>query len=259
MRDLDTWVREIDENGFAFPTPRLKPSLVNEIEALLGTLSSVEGRRRGGHRGILDQPPVSRLIATAESLHDIVRCVLGNRASCVRGLLFDKNARANWKVPWHQDLTVAVRKKHEALPGFGPWSTKNGVPHVHAPVSVLERMVALRVHIDDCGDENGPLCVLPATHRRGELGRAEIDELARGGDPVTCTAARGDVLAMRPLLLHRSATAVRPGRRRVLHLEFAAEDLSAPLEWRWRVAFEKAKGGHGVDDACPPLEGTANG
>jgi hypothetical protein len=36
---------------------------------------------------------------------------------------------------------------------------------------------------------------------------------------------------MRPLLLHASSPAQRPGHRRVIHLEFAAGELPGGLEW----------------------------
>jgi len=36
---------------------------------------------------------------------------------------------------------------------------------------------------------------------------------------------------MRPLLLHASSKAQRPGRRRVLHLEFATRPLPAGLRF----------------------------
>ncbi|HEV3120848.1 MAG TPA: hypothetical protein VGY53_03045, partial [Isosphaeraceae bacterium] len=54
--------------------------------------------------------------------------------------------------------------------------------------------------------------------------------LARG-PAVECLAERGDVLVMRPLLLHASSTAERPRQRRALHLEFAAALLPGGLEW----------------------------
>jgi len=40
---------------------------------------------------------------------------------------------------------------------------------------------------------------------------------------------------MRPLLLHASSPAVSLSRRRVLHIEYAAEELPGGLEWRWAV------------------------
>jgi hypothetical protein len=53
---------------------------------------------------------------------------------------------------------------------------------------------------------------------------------------VDCCVERGGILAFRPLILHASSTAVSPSHRRVLHFEFAAEDLPHPLEWHARVA-----------------------
>ena len=53
---------------------------------------------------------------------------------------------------------------------------------------------------------------------------------------VLCVAQRGDLLLMRPLMLHASSLAAIPGHRRVLHLEFCATELPYDLEWHDRVA-----------------------
>src|SRR4051812_47966947 len=83
-------------------------------------------------------------IPTVRSLVPKLRELVGPSAFAVRGILFDKTAASNWKVPWHQDLTITVRSRIE-VPGFSNWSMKAGVCHVQAPVCVLERMVAVRV------------------------------------------------------------------------------------------------------------------
>jgi hypothetical protein len=41
---------------------------------------------------------------------------------------------------------------------------------------------------------------------------------------------------MRPLILHASSAALEPRRRRVIHLEYAADTLPGELEWFDRVA-----------------------
>jgi ectoine hydroxylase-related dioxygenase (phytanoyl-CoA dioxygenase family) len=128
-------------------------------------------------------------------------------------------------------IPVAERKN---VPGFGPWSIKAGVVHVKPPAAVLAGMLALRVHLDDCGMDNGPLRVLPGSHRHGFLSSAEVREWIATREPVTCIARRGDVLAMRPLLLHASSPAEVPAHRRVLHIEYSAQPLPSPL--RWHVA-----------------------
>jgi hypothetical protein len=52
---------------------------------------------------------------------------------------------------------------------------------------------------------------------------------------MTCAASRGDAILMRPLLLHSSLPAKVPSSRRVVHLEFADEELPKGAEWKDRV------------------------
>jgi ectoine hydroxylase-related dioxygenase (phytanoyl-CoA dioxygenase family) len=145
-------------------------------------------------------------------------------------LLFDKAPAANWKVPWHQDTAIAVAERVE-VPGFVGWSVKDGVTHVHPPVEILERMVALRIHLDDCGPDNGPLRVLPGSHRHGKLDEAQIEHWRQTTAEVRCCAMQGDVLVMRPLLLHASSPAKAPSHRRVIHLEYACGALPNGMRW----------------------------
>jgi len=117
------------------------------------------------------------------------------------------------------------------VPGFGPWSIKGGLPHVQPPAEILERIVALRVHVDPTPAENAPLRVLPGTPRADRLRADEIETLASQGDPVVCTVAAGAVMAMSPSLIHASSPATVPARRRVLHFEYSSVDLPAGLQW----------------------------
>ena len=48
-------------------------------------------------------------------------------------------------------MTLALRARAE-VPGFGPWSTKNGIPHVQPPVDLLKQMLAVRLHLDGSDD-----------------------------------------------------------------------------------------------------------
>ena len=50
-------------------------------------------------------------------------------------------------------------------PGYGAWSNKAGVTHVQPPLGVLQQMLTVRLHLDDCLDDNGPLRVVPGSHR----------------------------------------------------------------------------------------------
>jgi len=184
-------------------------------------------------RNLLEAVPEVRALARLESVRALAEPVLGPGCFVVRAILFDKTPDANWKVAWHQDLTIAVRERAEA-PGFGPWSEKAGIPHVQPPAAVLERMLTVRVHLDDCGRENGPVQVIPGSHAHGRLAADEISRWRETREPVFCTSARGGALVMRPLILHASSPATQPGHRRVVHLELAADALPHGLEWHGR-------------------------
>ena len=181
-------------------------------------------------RNLLSAVPAARRAAESRAIRALVEPVLGPHALPVRGLLFDKTPAANWKVAWHQDLSIAVARRID-LPGFGPWSVKAGVPHVQPPVEILQNMLTVRLHLDDCGPDNGPLNVLPGSHADGVLSPDGIAAWRRRTPPVACLVSAGGAVVMRPLLLHASSAAARPGRRRVVHLEFAAGPLPGGLEW----------------------------
>ena len=77
-----------------------------------------------------------------------------------------------------------------------------------------------------------PLEVVPGSHRSGVLAASALREISLDRYR-PCFASRGDVLAMRPLLLHRSGRrTVDGGHNRVLHVVYATEPPEAPLRWR---------------------------
>jgi ectoine hydroxylase-related dioxygenase (phytanoyl-CoA dioxygenase family) len=191
------------------------------------------GARHGRRNLLRDVPEVSAL---AEDLKRVVVPVLGAGAFAVRGIFFDKLPDANWEVNWHQDLSIPVAERIE-VPGFNGWSIKQGVPHVQPPARILERMVTVRVHLDDCGTDNGPLRIVSGSHRGGRLDDASTEQWIRDGEQVTCLVPKGGALLMRPLLLHASSRAEKPLHRRVIHLEYASDELPGGLRW-----FEKGEG-----------------
>lgn len=183
-----------------------------------------------GMRDLLRSVPEVRALAGSAVILDQVEAILGPGAFAVRGLWFDKTPEANWGVPWHQDLTIAVAEQVDT-PGFGPWTVKAGINHVRPPVAVLEAMVTVRVHLDDCGAGRGPLRVVPGSHREGRLDVAATRGWLDRDSAVDCLVGRGGAVLMRPLLLHSSRAALEPDRRRVIHLEYAAGPLPGGLPW----------------------------
>ena len=103
----------------------------------------------------------------------------------------------------------------------------DGAPDDLLPVE-SEDLFGLRVHLDDSGEANGPLRVLPGTHTRGVMTQEAIRRAADSLRPVDCTAAAGGVVAMRPLIVHASSKATDERPRRVLHIEYAASIQIAP-------------------------------
>jgi KTSC domain/Phytanoyl-CoA dioxygenase (PhyH) len=189
--------------------------------------------RRGevyGMRDLLALDEIRQLSATGP-IRSLAERVIGPEARAVRGIFFDKTPAANWPVQWHQDLSIAVAEKKD-IEGWQGWSVKNGIVHVQPPAAILERTVSVRLHLDDCGVDNGPLKVRPGTHSFGRLTRERISELAAEVPEEVCCLNAGDALVMRPLLLHGSSPARKPDHRRVIHLEFAAVDL-LPAGMKW--------------------------
>ncbi len=137
-----------------------------------------------------------------------------------RATLFEKSERANWLVVWHQDTALPLVSRFDSQE-WGPWSKKVGVLYAHAPAWALERVLALRIHLDASTREKGPLRVIPGSHSSGVLSDDEVFDLARSQEHVDCLVSQGGVLAMRPLLVHSSSKELANGPRRVLHIEYA--------------------------------------
>ena len=184
-----------------------------------GLANAALARTRAGSRHVLGVPVVQEISSDPRMLA-LAAAYLGPAAVPYRATLFDKSTASNWLVVWHQDLALPLTER-TADPAWGPWSTKAGLLYAIAPARALERVVALRVHLDDSTASNGPLRVLPSTHERGVLNDAEVQRLASTIAAVECVCPAGGVVAMRPLLVHASSKAVAEQPRRVLHIEYA--------------------------------------
>ena len=189
-----------------------------ECDACIAALSNAR-RSRAGARHLMKNPAVAQLAADPRLLA-MVQAILGEMAGAFRATLFEKTGKANWLVAWHQDTALPMESAFDA-PGWGPWSQKEGVLYAHAPAWALSRVVALRVHLDASTSENGPLRVVPSSHKAGVLSDENVLDYVRTHRHVECTVPKGGVLAMRPLIIHASSKAhiLRP--RRVLHIEYA--------------------------------------
>lgn len=227
-------IREFNEQGCVLltqPCSRSELARLEEATAPLATPDDDAVRHRDGEvyaaRNVLTLCPAVIECWRTPVLSHFVTEVLGREAGLVRALYFDKPPAQSWALPWHKDQLIAV-DDCEFRPGYSRPRLRAGIPHTEPPTEVLEQMLTLRIHFDDVTEENGPLQVLAGSHQTGKALRiAGFPERA-----IHCR--RGDVLAMRPLLVHASGKSREgtPRHRRVLHLEFSAtKSLPAGAKW----------------------------
>jgi ectoine hydroxylase-related dioxygenase (phytanoyl-CoA dioxygenase family) len=200
-------------------------SILPELDALAARYPA----DRAGTR-LHGDPALTALVAPGGILQRAATDKLGDGARAVRAILFDKSPAANWALGWHQDRTIAVKARRE-VEGFAPWTVKAGIAHVAPPFALLERMVTIRVHLDDVPQENAPLLVAPGSHHLGLVPESEMEAAIARCGTYACLAKHGDVWLYATPILHASDRTHCSARRRVLQIDFAAEALPLPLEW----------------------------
>lgn len=233
------WSEQLERDGYALLRGALAPDAVatalrewSEITSANAEDDAVLSGATGpayGARNLLDLWPGVVALARTGAVRDALSAVLGEAVGVVRVLYFDKPPGHSWALPWHKDYSLAV-KEHRPSACFTKPTVKAGVPHVIAPQAVLDRMLTVRVHLDDMTPDNGPLRVIPGSHRFYDQRNDEPREA------VTLECRAGDALLMRPLLTHASGHSRADAglHRRIVHLECAADrTLPDGLEWMW--------------------------
>jgi len=219
-----------ERDGYTLIEGALSADRCNALRAALADIVPKPGA--GGERNLLRRPEIIDL-----SLASLVTSVLGHNAFAYKATFFDKTPLANWKVAWHQDLSIPVRG--DARPeGWKAWSIKAKVLHAQPPAELLARILAVRVHLDECAENTGALRVIAGSHTFGRLAPAHIEQWKASHAPASCDIGAGGLMLMRPLLLHASSASEIPVRRRVVHLEFAAENLPEGLDWAERILVQ---------------------
>jgi hypothetical protein len=239
MESCTSWFKssllQIERDGFAVILDVLQAGEVEQLQTeLCQALSRPDAaviQREGevvGARNLIQFWPRAADVWRRPQLVKLLTEILGSQLGLVRALYFDKPPARTWSLPWHKDLTVAVRDNRRPSSEFRHPTVKAGVPHVEASRRILESMLIARIHLDDVTDENGPMSVIPGSHLTGKV--MDIDE----SRAQKILSRRGDVLLVRPLVAHNSLCS-QPGNqkhRRILHLEFASRhELPDGYEW----------------------------
>jgi ectoine hydroxylase-related dioxygenase (phytanoyl-CoA dioxygenase family) len=218
-------VQDFEHDGFIVTAPLLTDTACMDIESALTQI-----RNKGvGSRNLLEFAWCKELAQFLRE-HAAVNRFLPPDGVAVQCTYFEKSCEQNWLVPVHQDLSIPVAEKvdHPALP---IWSEKEGSLFVQAPDGILQSLMAARLHIDECGAEDGPLRVVPGSHRAGRLGNEQALRARDEFGETICTVAKGAALLMKPLLLHASSKSSGRSRRRVLHFVFGPKTLPHGLKW----------------------------
>jgi hypothetical protein len=221
-------VSEFKKSGY-FVIPGVIDAVLNRrLGAFVGGIANGAGSRR-----LLDEAWCAHLAGALRG-DARIRSLLPPSAVAIQCTLFNKSPTKNWLVALHQDLSIPVRDRVDG-PECSGWTEKEGHLYVQPPVSVLERLVAVRVHIDDCPAQSGALRVVPHSHLEGRVDLSRAEALRQHHGETVIPVAQGGVLLMRPLLLHASSKASSLTPRRVLHYVFGPPTLPLGLEWRWAV------------------------
>src|SRR5437762_1208976 len=213
-----------DENGYAIIDAVLD---AEQCEAVANRVSAA-GLGRAGSRNLLRDACCAELALCLKSFAEIAEH-LPATAVAVQCTLFDKTPARNWLVALHQDLSIPVRERvpHPECTG---WSEKEGVLYVQPPVAVLELLVAVRAHLDDCGSASGPLRVVPgsAACLRRPPGRCA----SRAATSSASLAGVTSYYCARSCFIHRPRLRAP---RRVLHFLFGPQELTCGLKWHRAV------------------------
>lgn len=196
-------------------------------DADLSALDQVAARwmPRGGGCEVLGED--WDFVSRHRGLHDLACSLIQKPLMLLRGVCFEEAASANWFEPWHQDRSRAVRwgvdkaispMDHRLLDKMREQGARKWGEFLP---DVLSQLVSLQVHLDDCGEDDGPIEVALGSHVYGALRREAVGRRVARSKTGLCLARRGDIVAMSPFLLRRSQRAKSPTcRRKMLHLDY---------------------------------------
>jgi hypothetical protein len=222
-------IAQLDEYGF-FEQPNVLSG--SDCDHLATEIMSVTSSG-AGTRNLLSLPWCNAL-AKSLKRHPSLSPFVSVGCVAVQCTLFAKTPGTNWSVMPHQDLSIPVASKVDT-PHCSGWSEKEGSLFTQPPVAVLNACVAVRLHVDACGPEAGPLVVAPGSHKLGRLPSPAVAQLFASQGRHVCAVPRGGALVLRPLLAHASSKAVASVNRRVLHFLFGPVRLPFGLQWAYAV------------------------
>lgn len=225
-------IANLNKNGFEVLNDLYSSE---EIDEILLLLSSEKFENKFGVREFLLNNPEIREKVFTENLKKLINLISPNCRKSIKSIYFDKPPNANWIVNWHQDLTINLTSKKE-IENFINWRVKQERVVVQPNLEMLESIFTIRIHLDDCTKKNGALRVMEGSHKNGVVPISSWMINKKGRETI-CEVQRGGVLVMKPLILHASRRTENQSNRRVIHIEFTAQELPEGLAWKELFSF----------------------
>jgi ectoine hydroxylase-related dioxygenase (phytanoyl-CoA dioxygenase family) len=220
-------MKKLNDIGFEIIEQVYSEKEVDEIIQLIDKKGV--GGRFGVRSFLKDNLDIAQKVLTPKLLA-IIESIAPRCEQSIKSIYFDKPPNANWIVNWHQDLTINLSEKTDIL-NFKNWRTIENRTVVQPSLDVLEHIFTVRIHLDECTQENGALRVIEGSHREGVVDlRQWMDKVKRS--ITTCEVRRGGVMIMKPLLVHSSRRTENQKNRRVIHIEFLEKELPYMLKWK---------------------------
>jgi hypothetical protein len=222
-----------DTNGFlvinAIYTSSEIEHLISVVESATKTNANFrQSTQLFAIRQFLKEIPQAIPLIFNTRLTELIHSFFASNYFVVKSIYFDKPQQSNWFVAYHQDLTISVNKKVDAI-GYQAWTVKQNQFAVQPPLPILENNFTIRIHLDNTDETNGALNVITGSHLKGIYRPQSIDWTKE--KETSCPVSEGGVMVMRPLLLHSSNKTTTNHKRRVIHIEFSNQTLANDLKW----------------------------
>lgn len=230
MKNVVEQTEQLEQDGFV-----TIPKIYNksEVENIIKFIEANQTEKVFGEREYLIKYPKLVDAIFTPNLREILDDFFTQAYAIIKSIYFDKPPNANWVVNWHQDLTINLDTKSNII-GF-PNARKLKERIVLRPnIKVLENIVTVRIHLDDCTQENGALRVIKNSHQNGVIAISDW-LLKKTGEEIICEVPAGGCLFMKPLTMHSSRRTENKKNRRVLHVEFCSMPLEKELKWKERI------------------------
>ncbi|WP_370281026.1 phytanoyl-CoA dioxygenase family protein [Pontibacterium sp.] len=199
---------------------------MEQVNRLRDALAETPLEQKAGEKSADKVFPIVQELVSDPNLMRIAESYLTGIVSIVQVKLFESTpAKA-----WHQERNVVLNQKVD-IADWGPWHEEDGVHYVQPPIEVLDNMVTLRLQLDAANEESGYLRIIPRSHNTGLMSEEEIAAYAESHESIDCFTEAGDVLAIRPHVLHKTCEGSSGSSRRVLQIEYCGYKLPAGLEW----------------------------